>query len=149
MNGIEASRRRSARQWTRYADEDLRLARHALTLTSGCPYRLIAYHAQQCAEKYLKAFLVIAGVDFPHTHNVSRLLELCADFGDWTEAVQEAEELTFYAVTARYPGPQADVTREEALRAIGIAETVRETLIGVLREKGVRAGEESQPPEEE
>jgi len=52
-------------------------ARHALTLTSGCPHRLIAYHAQQCAEKYLKAYLVSAGVDFPYTHNISRLLELC------------------------------------------------------------------------
>ena len=33
-------------QWLEFADEDLRLARHGLTLTSGVPYRLIAYHAQ-------------------------------------------------------------------------------------------------------
>lgn len=29
------------------------------------PYRLIAYHAQQCAEKYLKAYLVYHDIDFP------------------------------------------------------------------------------------
>lgn len=42
-------------QWLAYGDEDLRLARHGLTMPGGCSYRLIAYHAQQCAEKHLKA----------------------------------------------------------------------------------------------
>jgi HEPN domain-containing protein len=60
-------------QWLEYGDEDLRLARHGLTLTSGVPYRLIAYHAQQCAEKHLKAFLVYHEIDFPYTHNIGRL----------------------------------------------------------------------------
>lgn len=45
---------RKVRQWLQYADEDLLLARHALTLKSTAPYRLIAYHAQQCAEKHPK-----------------------------------------------------------------------------------------------
>lgn len=37
-----------------------------LRMESGCPYQLIAYHAhQQCAEKYLKAFLVYLRQDFP------------------------------------------------------------------------------------
>ena len=67
MSGTEDVLFRRVREWVRYADEDLRLARHGLTLTSGCPYRLIAYHAQQCAEKYLKAFLVFSEIDLPTT----------------------------------------------------------------------------------
>ena len=59
---------RKAVQWARYADEDLRLA--------DPPTRLVACHAQQCAEKYLKSYLVLRCVDFPYTHNISRLLEL-------------------------------------------------------------------------
>ena len=43
-------------RWIEIAEEDLLLANHAFTLKSNVPYRLIAYHAQQCAEKYLKAF---------------------------------------------------------------------------------------------
>ena len=70
--------RRKVSQRAAYADEDLSLARHGLTLESEVPYRLIAYHAQQCAEKYLKAYLVSRGVDFPYTHNIARLVELCA-----------------------------------------------------------------------
>lgn len=33
---------RCVKQWPIHADEDLTLAKHALTLSSGCPYRLIA-----------------------------------------------------------------------------------------------------------
>jgi HEPN domain-containing protein len=131
-------------QWLGYGDEDLRLARHALTITSGCPYRLIAYHAQQCAEKYLKAYLVFKGVDFPYTHNISRLLELCNEHGGWAETLQDAEELTPFAITARYPGIEEEVTKEEALRAIEIASCVRQRVRAVLLQEGMNLPEESE-----
>ncbi len=66
------------KKWINYAEEDLRLAKHSLTMESGCPFRLTAYHAQQCAEKYLKAFLVFHQIDFPYTHSITRLLEIGA-----------------------------------------------------------------------
>jgi HEPN domain-containing protein len=124
-------------QWLEFADEDLKLARHGLTLTSGVPYRLIAYHAQQCAEKYLKAFLVYHEIDFPYTHNIGRLMELCAEKGDWARDLPEADELTPFAITARYPSEQEAVTREESLRAIEIALKVRETIRKALEREGV------------
>jgi len=124
-------------QWLEFADEDLRLARHGLTLTSGVPYRLIAYHAQQCAEKHLKAFLVYHEIDFPYTHNIGRLLELCAEKGDWARDLPEADELTPFAITARYPSEQEAVTREESLRTIEIALKVRETIRKALEREGV------------
>jgi hypothetical protein len=45
-----------------YAEEDLRFAEHGLTISSSCPYRLIAYHAQQCAEKCLKGYWMLRDV---------------------------------------------------------------------------------------
>jgi len=125
------------RQWLEFADEDLKLARHGLTLTGEVPYRLIAYHAQQCVEKVLKAFLVFHGIDFPYTHNISRLMELCADQGDWVKEVQEADELTPFAITTRYPGEDEKVSREEALRAIAIAAKVRDIVRKDLIKKGM------------
>ncbi|MBI4596054.1 MAG: HEPN domain-containing protein [Candidatus Tectomicrobia bacterium] len=104
MSAIDSEILRKVRQWLNFADEDLRLARHALTLSTGVPYRLVAYHAQQCAEKCLKAYLVYHRIDFPYTHNISRLLELCGEPASWAESLVEAEELSFYAVTTRYPG---------------------------------------------
>ena len=127
---------RKAKQWMTYGDEDLRLARHALTLLSGCPYRLIAYHAQQCAEKYLKAYLVYHRIDFPYTHNISRLLELCEENSSWPSKIREAEELTPFAITARYPGEDEKVTKKEALRAVGIAAKIRQTVRKTLKKEG-------------
>lgn len=124
------------KQWIRYGDEDLRLARHALTLSSSCPTRLIAYHAQQCAEKYLKAYLVFHRIDFPYTHNISRLLELCAEKAEWPETISNAEELTPFAITTRYPGEDERVTKKEALRAIEIATKVRKVIRNALRQEG-------------
>ncbi len=87
------------RQWLAYADEDLRLATYAMDMPSEeRPSRLVAYHAQQSAEKCLKAYLVCCGADFPYTHNISTLLELCSDYADWSLSLREAEELTDYAL---------------------------------------------------
>ncbi|MHB9037491.1 MAG: HEPN domain-containing protein [Armatimonadota bacterium] len=120
------------RQWADYADEDLRLAKHALQIEEGCPCRLIAYHAQQCVEKYLKAFLVMRGVDFPYTHNTGRLLELCVEQGVSADEIGDADELTPYAVTTRYPGEDEEVSRDEAVQAVRTAERVREVMRGEL-----------------
>ncbi len=82
------------RQWARFADEDLRLAEHSLTMVPPRPHRLVAYHAQQCAEKYLKAYLVLRGVDFPFTHNISALLELCEPTATWAAGLTEVASMT-------------------------------------------------------
>ena len=74
MNAPEASVLAKVRQWLAHADEDLRLAQYGLTMTvAPPPYRLIAYHAQQCAEKCLKAYLVFRQVDFPYTRPGRRI----------------------------------------------------------------------------
>jgi HEPN domain-containing protein len=136
MNPPNTGILQKVKQWMSYGDEDLRLARHALTLSSGCPYRLIAYHGQQCTEKYLKAFLVFHRIDFPYTHNISRLLELCIERSKWPEKIFEAEELTPFAITARYPGEDEKVTKKEALRAVNIASEVRQLVRKTLKKQG-------------
>jgi len=125
------------KQWLAYADEDLRLARHGFSVPDAPPYRLIAYHAQQCAEKHLKAYLVFHAVDFPYSHNLRRLLELCANQADWAERLREADELTPYAITARYPGEDEEVSEVEAHRAVEIALRVRQTVRQSLRQEGL------------
>ena len=137
MRDINRDILRKVSQWLAYGDEDLRLARYALTLKDNCPYRLIAYHAQQCAEKCLKAFLVYHRIDFPYTHNISHLLELCSDKANWAETLQDAEELSPFAITTRYPGEDEVVTKKEALRAIDIASHLRQVVRKALAQEGV------------
>ncbi|MBN2563304.1 MAG: HEPN domain-containing protein [Phycisphaerae bacterium] len=124
-------------EWVTHADDDLRVARHTLTLSDECPYRLVAYHGPQCAEKYLKAYLVLRGIDFPFTHNIARLLELCSEQADWAEKLEDAEELTPFAITARYPGNEEPVSEAEARRVVAIATRVREQVRTALSAEGV------------
>jgi len=98
---------------------------------------LIAYHAQQCAEKYLKAYLVCKGVDIPFTHNISLLLELCGPSAGWTDKLEEAKSLTYYAVTARYPGKDK-VTKNDAVQAVETANMVRLAIRKILRQEGIK-----------
>ncbi|MBN1613630.1 MAG: HEPN domain-containing protein [Deltaproteobacteria bacterium] len=136
MSDLDREILKKVRQWFAYAREDLSLARHGLTIAEGVPYRLIAYHAQQCAEKCFKAYLVYHRIDFPYTHNLSHLLELCGEETGWIESLMVAEELTAYATAARYPGPEDEVSRDEALRAIDAAALVMDTVGKALVDEG-------------
>jgi len=141
MSKIEPEFLKKVVQWLSLADEDLNLASHALGLGAQSPYRLIAYHAQQCAEKCLKAFLVYHNVDFPYTHNIRRLMEFCAEHAEWTDTLKGAEELTPYAITARYPGEEVEITESEAKRAIDLARQVRSQVRTALEKLGVELPE--------
>lgn len=125
------------KQWVEHAEEDLRLAKFALKITSSCPHKLIAFHAQQCAEKYLKAFLALKKVDFPYSHNISLLVELCSPHADWVKDLQGIESLTPYAITARYPG-KYKVTKKEAVQAVELASVVRKTIRKTLMQEGLK-----------
>ena len=137
MPAIDRDIQAKVRQWLRYGDDDLLLARHGLTLQSSVPYRLIAYHAQQCAEKYLKAFLVLNSIDFPYTHNLGRLIELAQQVRAWPESLLDAETLTPYAITARYPSEDEPVSADEAEQAITIADQTRQLVRQALAEVGI------------
>lgn len=113
------------RQWLDYADEDIKMAALGVDVPDGSLNRLTAYHLQQSVEKNLKAYLVFCGVDFPYTHNISVLLEFCEKHVEVPSEINDAESLTPYAVSARYPGEDEEVSKQEVLEAFEIAMTVR------------------------
>jgi len=53
------------REWVQKAENDLKNAVKTLKMGEGCPTDTVCFHAQQCVEKYLKAFLVSRDIDFP------------------------------------------------------------------------------------
>ena len=64
-------------EWVDKAERDFATAERELRARKFINYDAVCFHAQQMAEKYLKAFLFKNGVDFPRTHNLRELLELC------------------------------------------------------------------------
>ncbi len=74
MRRPEEVRHDLVQQWLSRAEEDLDVATRLIA--ESTPYlSTVAFHAQQAAEKFLKAFLVRHGVEFPKTHDLEELLD--------------------------------------------------------------------------
>jgi HEPN domain-containing protein len=104
--------------WLKHARSDLHLGRAALR-TRGVMPEDACFHAQQCAEKALKALLLDLEIPFPKTHSIEVLLDLLKAHGkDIPGGVDEAFELSEFAVQTRYPGEWEPITKHEAHRAV-------------------------------
>ena len=111
-------------EWVHKAEEDylaaLTLARQKKISTPNA----VCFHAQQCAEKYLKAFLAARDVDIPRIHDLNQLNDLCTALdADFAMLAESLIALNPYAVEFRYPGESATV--EEARHAITLMQQVR------------------------
>jgi HEPN domain-containing protein len=121
-----------AREWMERAEQDLLAAESLLGRNSRRLLNPICYHAQQAAEKYLKALLLHQGVEFPLTHDLRLLLELVGPLA--APGVNHASVigLTRYAIQARYPGDWEPIDRREAGRAVATARSVGKAVKAVL-----------------
>lgn len=108
--------------WLRYAKSDLALAQ--VLLTPDMIRGSLCFHAQQAAEKALKAILIFKNIPYPKTHNIRTLLDLLPQEIVLPHDVDEAAILTDYAVVSRYPNNIEEITEEEYLEAVKLARAV-------------------------
>lgn len=103
---------------------DFATAQRELRARKSPNYDASCFHAQQCAEKYLKAFLQQAGLRFGRTHDLVALLHLALPLHPvWHDMRDDLDALSAYAVHTRYPGASAD--RGIAREAVMLASRVR------------------------
>jgi len=111
-------------EWVAKAEGDLTTALRELRARKAPNYDAACFHAQQCAEKYLKARLQEAGIAFGKTHNLVALLKLLAPIEpSWTALRSGLQLLTEFAVEVRYPGQAAD--KSMARDAVAACKQVR------------------------
>jgi|SRR5579883_2056841 HEPN domain-containing protein len=88
------------------------------------------FHAQQAAEKSMKAFLAWNDVPFRKTHNLEELGQQCVSLDAMLAPVaDQAAPLTEYAWKFRYPGETADPDRADAEAALAAARNVHNAII--------------------
>ncbi len=131
---------RLARQWIARAEEDLLNAEHTLTLRERCPLGTVCFHAQQCAEKYLKALLTYRAIEFPKTHDLVLLLNRLGRESGPKLRAEEVQSLNRFSIEARYPGDWEPIDMQEASDAVVRAQRVRDAVRKVLP-KNVLQGE--------
>ena len=120
--------------WLRKAEQDLD-ACQVLLKEEFPEYSVAAFHAQQAAEKFVKALLVRHQIEFPKTHDLNLLRKLVAKKGrGLAEALTIADNLTPYAVEFRYPSGEIVIPKEEADRAKEIAVEVKTLILQAMHD---------------
>lgn len=125
-----------ARQWLRYAAEDLVTAER-IAASRTMPPRNACYHAQQTAEKAIKAALVFLQIPFPFRHDLDFLRDLLPT--DWRVRILHPDlaSLTIWVTQARYPSSSPDATKADARAAIREARAVLESVTADLATRGL------------
>ena len=113
--------------WINKAEEDYNAALALMRQRARPLPNLVCFHAQQCAEKYLKAALIFHRRSFPKTHDLIVLYELCQPVVPGLGTILEAiSVLSPYGVDVRYPGTASTI--EEAKEATEAMKVVRKFL---------------------
>ena len=96
-------------EWATKAEGDFATLQRECDVVDNPNYDGICFHAQQCAEKYLKARLCQAGITFTKIHDLVALLEqVLAIEPSWEKFRKDLAYLSDFAITFRYPGESAD-----------------------------------------
>ncbi len=118
-------------EWVQKAEGDYAVAQQ-VQQGQDPVHDAICFHAQQCIEKYLKAWLQEANIPFPRTHDLKELLELIVPtMPIWQTWQSEFSTLSEHAVDSRYPGKFA--TAEDTAHAMRICNEVRQAIRDQLK----------------
>lgn len=113
-------------EWVQKAEGDYAIM-HQSYASSNPIHDGICFHAQQCIEKYLKAWLQETNIPFTRTHDLKRLLRLIVStVPDWKVWQTDFEALSAHTVDFRYPGKAA--TAADAEHAIETCARVRQAV---------------------
>ena len=111
----------SAGEWVDKAEEDYRV----MTAIAGLnppAHDAVCFHAQQAAEKYLKAVLAERVIAFPKVHDLTRLLDLIDPAINELSAMRaDLDALSRLSVQVRYPGFSTDSAKAEEAGRIAAA----------------------------
>lgn len=119
-------------EWTAKADADLATAQREAKVDDSPNYDAVCFHAQQCAEKYLKALMIEVAMRVPRIHDLEVLVNLLSgQYPDLERVLHSARILSAMAVEVRYPGMTTD--EDDAAVSIKAAMAIREAVTEILR----------------
>ena len=105
-------------EWLKYSKSDYDVSKQLSENMHPRPLEIICFHAQQSAEKALKAFLVRNDILPPKIHDLNQLCEMCGDIdGAFDEIAPLCGSLNRYSVMPRYPF-EIEILESETITAI-------------------------------
>lgn len=92
---------------------------------------IICFHSQQMVEKLIKAFLTYHNIQFPRTHLLETLRQLCLELDEEFQKLN-FKNLSIYAVEVRYPDEFDIPSIEEANKCVEIALQIKDFILSKL-----------------
>jgi HEPN domain-containing protein len=123
------------RAWVSKAEGDFKNIELVMP-SEDAPFDTVCFHAQQAAEKYLKALLTFRGVPFGKTHDLSELALLLPEESSVPGSCGDLADLADAAVASRYPDDLVSYDRELAEELVRQAKTVRSAVLAELERLG-------------
>ena len=103
------------------------------TLSTGRALDMVCFHAQQAAEKSLKALLALYDVEYPWRHDLAELLELVRPLASGIDALEEQIiQLTPFAVEVRYD-EEFEPSLSEAMEALQTATEIHTLVAQIIK----------------
>jgi len=124
--------------WLRKARNDLRNIELVLP-AEDCPLDTVAFHAQQAAEKAVKALLCFLGIQPPYIHDLEELVAVLPE--EHREVISVPPDslalLSQLAVVPRYPGwDEEDLDIETVEHAVDAARKLYKSISTYLSKLG-------------
>ncbi len=122
-------------EWINKAEGYWATANREYRVKKNPNYDAVCFHAQQCAEKYLKAYMQEKGISFKKIHDLEILLnDILPIEPSWTALRNDLIVLTSYAVEYRYPGMATIQTEaKDAVEHCGSVRKIVRRTLGLLR----------------
>ena len=120
-------------KWLFRAAEDMAVIENLMQSDLQGYASAICFHAQQAAEKYLKALLAHKGVDFPRTHDIDFLLSECRKVAPGKFDCVDPKSFTDFGVSVRYPDDFYVPQASEAQYYAQVTNDVRSIVESLIR----------------
>ncbi len=118
-------------EWIAKAEGDYATMQRESQVKDNPNYDGVCFHAQQCAEKYFKAYLQEIGAVIERTHDLVVLFQIVQSYHLFWETMPEGLSIvTDCAVAHRYPGYRSDV--QIAQIAVQCCDEIRTVMRGAL-----------------
>jgi HEPN domain-containing protein len=120
--------------WIKKADRDLEVSQREIKLPEPLT-DIICFHAQQAAEKFMKAYHVFLDIEFQKTHDIEDLVIVAGKKDPSILKLKNpGAELSVFAVETRYPEFE-DPSINDAKNAVEVAEKFKQFIKNKILEK--------------
>jgi HEPN domain-containing protein len=119
----------ATRLWLAKAENDLLNIRNNVH-ASLVPWDTVCFHAQQAAEKHLKAFLIAQDLIPPRSHDLVALLAICTESEPALAALEaDCRQLTYFGTTSRYPNEAYEPDEKEGRLAVAASLRIQRLIL--------------------